>query len=154
MFDKKILVLLIILVFLLILSICGLGYIVFQKIQQNEIDKIALEKKEQIVKKNTIYNHTIKNLVFQIVDHNNSPKNVYLTFTLSSNNSSISNQSQENYAEIIDTILNLISLRNSSELQTLRGKEIFIDEINEALTAIFSESINIKFNNFYIKPLI
>ncbi len=135
--KKSLLIILISVLILLISSLIFLGYIIYTNETLNNQSNINTQEEVKKIE-NSTFNANLNNIVLNITNNRGRIKLMKLSLTLKSIDSNIETIVENNKAEFIDKIIQLISARSSEELLTLGGKTL----LKEKLLQNFNDIIN------------
>ncbi len=145
---KKSLLIVLIAVLIIIISVFAfLGYIILSNDTLN--NQPDTNKQEQIKEvEGSMFNANLNDIVLNITNSRGRIKLMKLSLTLKSIDSNIETIVENNKAEFIDKIIQLISARSSEELLTLGGKtllkEEFLQNFNEIIDNLALSNDEIK----------
>ncbi len=125
--KKSLTIIFILIIVILICSLSFLAYVIYTNENLNQSD---IDKQEQIKEiKNSLFNANLNDIVLNITNSRGRIKLMKLSLTLKSVDSNIETIVENNKAEFIDKIIQLISVRSSEELLTLGGKALLKEEL-------------------------
>lgn len=134
--KKPILIILILLLFLSIVGLAGLGYFILNKETFNENNtNEAVEQIESL----EYYRANINDLILNTTNTRGRLRLMKLSLSLKSSDMQIENIIENNKAEFVDKIINLISSKTSDELHTLGGKNLFRAELKESFNKVINK---------------
>lgn len=126
--KKSLLIVLIAVLIIIISAFAFLGYIIFSNdILNNQPDTKNQEQIKEV--EGLMFNANLNDIVLNITNSRGRIKLMKLSLTLKSIDSNIETIVENNKAEFIDKIIQLISARSSEELLTLGGKTLLKEEL-------------------------
>jgi flagellar FliL protein len=145
--KKSLLIVLIAVLIITISAFAFLGYIILSNDTLN--NQPDTNKQEQIKEvEGSMFNANLNDIVLNITNSRGRIKLMKLSLTLKSIDSNIETIVENNKAEFIDKIIQLISARSSEELLTLGGKtllkEEFLQNFNEIIDNLALSNDEIK----------
>lgn len=134
-------ILVIIIVILLLIMIIG-GYFLYSNNNLNGANetKGAVAQSESLDSSNEFFKVPINDLVLNITNSKGREKLMKLSFSLKSNEPTITDIVENNKAEIIDVVIAQISSRSSEELLTVGGKELLKEELLEEINIVLNDA--------------
>jgi flagellar FliL protein len=146
--KKSLLIVLIAVLIITISAFAFLGYIILSNDTLNN-QPDTNNKQEQIKEvEGSMFNANLNDIVLNITNSRGRIKLMKLSLTLKSIDSNIETIVENNKAEFIDKIIQLISARSSEELLTLGGKtllkEEFLQNFNEIIDNLALSNDEIK----------
>jgi flagellar FliL protein len=141
--GNMLMIILLVLVVLLLGAVGFIGYYIMTK--EDVAPSGATQKTEQVQESSEnskTYDAQIKDLVLNITDAKGREKLMKLSFTVKSTAPSIQKIFEDNNAEIVDTVISLISARTSEELLTIGGKTLLKEEMLNNINTIVNEAIS------------
>ena len=139
---NMLMIILLVLVVLLLGAVGFIGYYVMTK--EDAAPTGATQKAEQVQESSDstqTFEAKIENLVLNITDAKGREKLMKLSFTVKSTAPEIQAIFEANNAEIVDTVISLISARTSEELLTIGGKTLLKEEMLSNINTIVNEAI-------------
>jgi len=142
--GNMLMIILLVLVVVLLGAVGFIGYYVMTKDANaaNGSTQKTEQVKESSSEDSKTYDAQIKDLVLNITDAKGREKLMKLSFTVKSTAPSIQKIFEDNNAEIVDTVISLISARTSEELLTIGGKTLLKEEMLSNINTIVNEAIS------------
>ncbi len=155
--GKGLMIALIVVIVILLSALGGGGYYLYSsgaldtilnKDTANKVDKQSNTKDNKETESNdednTVAKFTsqFKDIVLNITKNNGRNALMKLAFTIKSTEETIDARAQENNAEIMDSVINIISTKTAEELSTIGGKEVLKEELIIAINDILNDAIN------------
>ena len=142
--GNLLMIILLVLVVLLLGAVGFLGYYIMTKDDTANTDKAKQEQKEQKAEDSDgkTFAAEIKDLVVNITDAKGRDKLMKISFTIKSTDPQIQALVDSNNAEIVDSVIELISARTSEELLTIGGKTLLKDDMLTSINQIINEAIS------------